>query len=654
MSCCRVSGHLTIACLYWITLASISALPVSNEQHSGPLNSTTQRQSDAPLIGDEVLDYKKKFGCKDLQQNLLESSVTSVGSLTRRVRLICDGQHVADVLVHVNNSKSVGELVEIKKDDVIEIRDDVTANDDVSYKRVDIRENVYQNLANKTAMNSRIPLLRAACVLDTKVVQHVIQKFEPMNFEIIGQKDITTSLDDQANEYYVYKPFVDGIHIVTYVFSKCDGALLEVRTNKTQVGKVCNSRAFAVGGSRNTGPIFYGRYPFCLLVSFSYDNTICFLSNKYVQAIKMDDYATWLPGKEYPIVKFPCHKGMFEYLNKAVAPLLDGFFYITQAQKMLEEWFNYTSLQNPPIAMRGPLGTKIGHQVSATKCLIIFGQGQLRHRPFATAPDIVGHEMGHLVLLTDSQLENHPKTAAVEGMIEAFCDMMGKTLEFYIFGTFKWTMGSWTTNETDGLRPLDTPGADHLDNSLHENGLAFTGATFSRVFYKLAKFYGIRTVMETLMLVRSKFWHTQDEMSVEALACTIIRGTYHMSLDIYDVEGHFRSEGVITSRKCPLEQIPVDVLHVGTDYCRIVSKRKRPFFLLMKNTSQYLVTLETEPRKVMIHVTRDRQGKSRVAPVGLGILVLTMNKVSSSGLYAHFTTGVYAETTVKILSYYSK
>ncbi|XP_059151726.1 uncharacterized protein LOC131937951 isoform X3 [Physella acuta] len=570
MSCCRVSGHLTIACLYWITLASISALPVSNEQHSGPLNSTTQRQSDAPLIGDEVLDYKKKFGCKDLQQqNLLESSVTSVGSLTRRVRLICDGQHVADVLVHVNNSKSVGELVEIKKDDVIEIRDDVTANDDVSYKRVDIRENVYQNLANKTAMNSRIPLLRAACVLDTKVVQHVIQKFEPMNFEIIGQKDITTSLDDQANEYYVYKPFVDGIHIVTYVFSKCDGALLEVRTNKTQVGKVCNSRAFAVGGSRNTGPIFYGRYPFCLLVSFSYDNTICFLSNKYVQAIKMDDYATWLPGKEYPIVKFPCHKGMFEYLNKAVAPLLDGFFYITQAQKMLEEWFNYTSLQNPPIAMRGPLGTKIGHQVSATKCLIIFGQGQLRHRPFATAPDIVGHEMGHLVLLTDSQLEN-------------------------------------------------------------------------------------QTVMETLMLVRSKFWHTQDEMSVEALACTIIRGTYHMSLDIYDVEGHFRSEGVITSRKCPLEQIPVDVLHVGTDYCRIVSKRKRPFFLLMKNTSQYLVTLETEPRKVMIHVTRDRQGKSRVAPVGLGILVLTMNKVSSSGLYAHFTTGVYAETTVKILSYYSK
>lgn len=85
-----------------------------------------------------------------------------------------------------------------------------------------------------------------------------------------------------------------------------------------------------------------------------------------------------------------------------------------------------------------------------------------------------------------------PPNTASEGLAEAFADIFGKTVEFYIYGLFEWNLGSWLTKDGTNIRSLELPPMQTVDDVLHEKTGHYNGGVLTRVFYRMAKLWGIR------------------------------------------------------------------------------------------------------------------------------------------------------------------
>ncbi|XP_059177997.1 neutral protease-like [Physella acuta] len=327
------------------------------------------------------------------------------------------------------------------------------------------------------------------------------------------------------------------------------------------------------------------------------------------------------PFKTLKPVEFDCNKAYLDGLHGAASPLLDAFFYTTQALQMLETWFNHTALQHPGITVRVHHGINISNGFAAN-INIAFGDGNGYRTSFATAPDVVGHEIGHLLLIRDTRLLTQRPTIASAGIREAFSDFFGKTLEFYIFGMLEWRHGPWLTKDGTSMRPLDAPGMQFVEDVLHHTTGHYNGGVFTRVFYRMAKFWGIRSTMEALMCAKDLIGDTEMKTYYD-ISCKIIEAGYHVGM------------------KMPVEPL--------TTYQKvIVSSRRRPFFRVPSSKSRYIL-YSTDPNAVRITVSRDREGRRLLQSAGLGRIKIRGDlSKENSPVFVHFSTGVLANKLVKI------
>lgn len=84
------------------------------------------------------------------------------------------------------------------------------------------------------------------------------------------------------------------------------------------------------------------------------------------------------------------------------------------------------------------------------------------------------------------------KNISSGGFDEAFSDFVGKTVEFYIFGMFEWSRGLWLTKDGTGYRSLELPPMQSVDDQMDDKSGHYNGGVYTRVFYRMAKFWGIR------------------------------------------------------------------------------------------------------------------------------------------------------------------
>ncbi|XP_059177091.1 uncharacterized protein LOC131956584 [Physella acuta] len=618
---------------------------------------STNRQEDIiPSNGNEEVDKKEKFGSNDLQGSVHPSPVPPIWTLLRRVGRIHDNKtesltrHTLVLNVSHDIDRLTDDMHDLKQTDASDIRNDIKVKrNDIELK--DEKSEVVRNNVTKIEVKSQLrKRSEKICTLSQERALILIKRIEHEYFELAGQAERVTGDDSQEVEYYLYKYTSGGFIKMIYRIDKCYHRVNSVSYNKTTFGAPCKSRAFAIGGSSFMGPIFFGRRPFCLLTSFSNDSKKCILANKYVKAVDVRGVSDLGIGNKTDPLEFDCKKVYLDGNNGALSPLMDAFFYATQAQQMLEKWFNYTRLQKPPIMVKVHYGLNVANAYQ-NNISLEFGDGDDHHTSLATSPNIVGHELGHMILSRDTTLYSlYPVTPASGGLSEAFADIFGKTVEFYIFGMFDWSTGSWVTKSGLPYRYMDTPDMQFQEDLVHKNSGHYNGGVFSRVFYRMAKFWGIRATMESLMIAKNMFWN-YNMSRYDSIACSILRGGYYAGLDMYEIERFFKTVGIDTTNLCPIESMSVTRFNVRAVTKIKVSCRRRPFFQLYDANHTYIVVM-SNPKTVRIVVTTDRQGRKPLQRPGLGTLKVKDTSLCCGPVYIHFSTGVLAEKRAEIRARY--
>ncbi|XP_059177079.1 uncharacterized protein LOC131956576 [Physella acuta] len=635
---------LKITLLVNILLHTLTSFPLKFIK-----DKTLRINTNENIQGFNVSLFTNAGGNSTEKVNVQQSPVPAIWTLLRLVGRIHDNKTVSltrhTLVLNVSHDidKQTDDIHDLKQTDAYDIRNDiiVTRNDiELQNGPSKVVRNDETKIEVKSQLRKRSEKI---CTLSKERALILIKRIEHDYFELAGQAEKVTGDDSQEVEYYLYKYTSGGFIKMIYRIDKCHHRVNRVSYDKIDIGGPCENRAFGIGGSAFQGPIFFGRKPFCLETTFSNVTKNCILKNKYVEGIDIRGVNISDVEKKKEPLEFDCNKAYLDGPNGAMSPLFDAFFYATQAQRMLEEWFNYTKLQNPPITVRVHYGENVAN-AKRNNTHLLFGDGDGVSTSYATAPDVVGHELGHMVLGTDTNITQNP-TIARSGFDESFSDFLGKTVEFYIFGMFEWRLATVVKNDSLGIRSLELPSMQVVEDMLHRKSGHYNGGVLTRVFYRMAKFWGIRTTMEALMnakdLIAQKMINSYSDVS-----CTLIKAGYKTGLDMYEIEKFFKTVGIDSSAKCPIDGVFVDILHVGK--LIKVSSRRRPFFRVPFFKSKFLIFTTVPRTQVRITLSTDRQGKNRVQTIGLGMIRISKNVICCGITYIHFSTGTQAEIPVQI------
>ncbi|XP_059177078.1 uncharacterized protein LOC131956575 [Physella acuta] len=621
------------------------------------------------LMGNNVMNKYEHFACKIIEGaysaggdskkkvNVHHSPVPPIWTLLRRVGRIHDNKTVSltrhTLVLNVSHDidKQTDDIHDLKQTDAPDIRNDIKVKrNEIGLK--DGQSEVVRDNETKIEVKSQLrKKSEKICTLSKERAIILIKRIEHEYFELAGQAERVTGDDSQEVEYYLYKYTSGGFIKMIYTIDKCFHRVNKVSHQKTPFGGTCENRAFGIGGNAYNGPIFFGRKPFCLLVSFSDDKQKCILRNKYVEGVDVRGLSLSDAKNKSDPLEFDCSKPFLDGPNTSISPLLDAFFYATKAQQMLEEWFNYTKLQDPPIQVRVHYGRNIPNAHMMDN-ILYFGDGRGNKTSFATAADVVAHELGHMILVKNNQIPGHMTRDSIarDGYAEAFGDFLGKTAEFYIFGMFEWRLATVITKDYSGLRSLELPGMQGLKDALHDETGHYNGGVFTRVFYRMAKFWGIRATMETLLKTNDLIGLNEID-TYEEVSCKVIHAAHFVGLDMYEIERFFKTVGFNTTLLCPIEEMPVKILNTAELTKVTVSCRRRPFFHL-RDANHTFIVVTTKPTMVRIVATTDRQGRKPLQRPGLGTLKVKDASFCCGPVYIHFSTGVLAEKQVGIRARY--
>lgn len=150
-------------------------------------------------------------------------------------------------------------------------------------------------------------------------------------------------------------------------------------------------------------------------------------------------------------------------INGAWAPLNDAHVNGVAVMNMYKEWFNQSPLK-VKLKMRVHFGKDFENAYWDGKSMT-FGDGGANLYPLATALDVTGHEISHGFTEFNSNLEYRSESGSIN---EAFSDMAGEAVEFYLNGHNDFLIGKEVVKEGgaikgEALRYMADPTKDTQD-----------------------------------------------------------------------------------------------------------------------------------------------------------------------------------------------
>jgi len=295
----------------------------------------------------------------------------------------------------------------------------------------------------------------------------------------------------------------------------------------------------------------------------------CYLYNDQVDVL-IKGLANVIPDKQF---SFPCEKidpihnmywdDSFETTQGGYSPPNDAMYGENVVSHFYNDWYGvpvysaedhktsklvtidiYTSFYFP--------GLNDNAHWDPVQNYLSLGTGGGGYFPFTTL-DVLAHELSHAFT---SQHANLTYTGATGAMNEAFSDMAGQAVQFYLTGKNDWRPGKAviadptvvnciSTNDC-ALRYMDDPTKDghSLDNVNNVTGVDevhYASGIFNKFFYLLATQpnWNTRKVFDILVRANEYYWISGDgtARNYKPLACGIIAATKdYASVDSsYDV-----------------------------------------------------------------------------------------------------------------------
>ena len=219
--------------------------------------------------------------------------------------------------------------------------------------------------------------------------------------------------------------------------------------------------------------------------------------------------------------QFDCPFNTHRETNGAASPLNDAFYYGDKTAQMFVEWIKLkpTCSQRSRQCDKPIVYVHVGEDFANAKFIkrltpiaLYFGDGDETVHPLSTALDVVAHEFAHWFTYKHSALVYRNRSG---GLNEAFSDMTGKAVEYYLYGTNTWTVAAdaYKQGNSEALRYMDDPpkdhqSIDHAEKYHYPMNVHYSSGVFNKAFYKLSTTNGWNAKWAWIVMAKAnlKYW----------------------------------------------------------------------------------------------------------------------------------------------------
>lgn len=292
------------------------------------------------------------------------------------------------------------------------------------------------------------------------------------------------------------------------------------------------------GGNTKVGQYLYGiDYPF---MDVTQNGDTCQLETDYVKTIDLDNGMVGAQAFEYE-----CPENTYQSVNGAYSPLNDAHYYGTQVVKLYQDWFGIL-----PLTFQLRLRVHYGNEFQNAfwdGFSMTFGDGKDFFYPLVDV-NVTAHEVAHGFTEQNSNLVYSAQSG---GINEAYSDMAGEAVEYFLNGKVDWLVGADITKMTPALRyfarpSLDTVSIDHADEYPADDSMDvhYSSGVYNRAFYLLSitEGWGIKKAFEVFTQANRFYWMPQA--TYNSAACGVIESAKDYGYNFYEVDAVFRMVGV--------------------------------------------------------------------------------------------------------------
>ncbi|MBC7404150.1 MAG: M4 family metallopeptidase [Cytophaga sp.] len=294
------------------------------------------------------------------------------------------------------------------------------------------------------------------------------------------------------------------------------------------------------GGNTKTGQYEYGTTAGYGFMDVLVSGTTCKLSSANVDTYNMNG-ATTGAGTLH---SFTCPRNTVKTINGGFSPMNDAHYFGNQVFNMYQTYLGVRPISQK-LVMKVHVGVNYENAFWDGSSMN-FGDGATTFYPL-TSLDVTGHEVSHGFTEQNSNLTYSGMSG---GMNEAFSDMAGEAVKYYVKGSNDFKVGVDIFKATGALRymynpPLDGASIDNASQYTSSLDVHNSSGVFNKAFYLLATKAGwnTRKAFEVMADANRLFWTAGSTFNQGA--CGVEKAAIARGYTVADVTGAFASVGVV-------------------------------------------------------------------------------------------------------------
>lgn len=230
----------------------------------------------------------------------------------------------------------------------------------------------------------------------------------------------------------------------------------------------------------------------------------------------------------------------------------DVMFAAQMVYEMYEKWFGMPPIKNMSnviplmVTVHFPGANAYWDEMGQHA---YFGDGSNIMFPLTTI-DVVGHEFSHGFTQQHANLEYEGESG---GMNEAFSDMAGVTLLYYVTNQLSWHIGAGIfKNQDKPIRWMDTPAKDgysieHIRDYQDDLNVHQSSGIYNKFFYLLATTPNWNIKKAFALMVRANQYYWTSTSTFQEGACGVVVAAHDLNYAVPDVQAAFKQVGINTA-----------------------------------------------------------------------------------------------------------
>ncbi|MET3116222.1 Zn-dependent metalloprotease [Undibacterium sp. GrIS 1.8] len=300
------------------------------------------------------------------------------------------------------------------------------------------------------------------------------------------------------------------------------------------------------GGNAKTGQYEYGTTAGYGYLDVLVSGSTCKLSSTNVDTYNMNS-ATTGSGT---LQTFTCPRNTVKAINGAYSPMNDAHYFGNQVFNMYQAYLGLRPISQK-LVMKVHYGSAYENAFWDGSAMN-FGDGASTFYPL-TALDVTGHEISHGFTEQNSNLTYSGMSG---GMNEAFSDMAGEAVKYYVKGTNDFKVGVDIFKASGALRymynpPLDGGSIDNAANYTSSLDVHYSSGVYNKAFYLLATTSGwnTRKAFEVMADANHLYWAAGSTFNQGA--CGVEKAAGNRGYTVADVTAAFKTVGVSCATTTP-------------------------------------------------------------------------------------------------------